>query len=319
MTKLSRAINWNRVEDPVDLQVYDQLIANFWVPERIPLSSDEASWRRMTDTEKEITGRVFTGLTALDTLQATVGAVSLLADAETDHEAAVYTVIAQQESNHARSYSYIFSSLFQTHDIDRLFEWAEDDPHLNKKAEIVESFYRGSDPYKKKIASTLLESFLFYSGFFWPFYQASRGKLTATANVLSLIVQDEAVHGSYIGSKYQRSIRNLSEGERGDLFDFTVDLFLELHRNEERYTEALYDDLGGNVTSQVKSFLKYNANRALQNLGYDSLFSADQTQVGAEIISALNPTNANHDFFSMAGASYKVLKTEELDDSAWDF
>jgi ribonucleoside-diphosphate reductase beta chain len=315
----SQCINWNRIEDPIDGQVYDQLIANFWVPERISLSSDLPSWRRMTEEERAVTGKAFVNLTCLDHLQATVGAISLIEDSTTPHEAAVYTVIAQQESNHARSYSYVFSSLYETHEIDALFEWVKDDPYVRRKIDIFRKYYKGDNPYHKKIASTLLESYAFYSQFFWPFYQAARGKLTATANVISLIVADEAVHGAFIGAKYQRSIKNLTQTERDELQQFTIELFLELHENEERFVESVYDDLGGNVTSQVKSFLKYNANRALQNLGYESLFSADQTEVGAEIISALNPSNANHDFFSMAGSQYKMLKTEKLEEEDWNF
>ena len=40
--------------------------------------------------------------------------------------------------------------------------------------------YDGQDPYKKKIASTLLESFLFYSGFYWPMYLSGHARLTNT-------------------------------------------------------------------------------------------------------------------------------------------
>ncbi len=58
--------------------------------------------------------RVFTGLTLLDTIQGTVGAVSLIPDALTPHEEAVYTNIAFMESVHAKSYSNIFSTLCST-------------------------------------------------------------------------------------------------------------------------------------------------------------------------------------------------------------
>ena len=68
--------------------------------------------------------RVFTGLTLLDTIQGTVGAVSLLPDAVTAHEEAVYTNIAFMESVHAKSYSSIFSTLASTKEIDEAFRWA---------------------------------------------------------------------------------------------------------------------------------------------------------------------------------------------------
>ena len=50
---------------------------------------------------KRVDHACFTGLTLLDTIQGTVGAVSLLPDAVTAHEEAVYTNIAFMESVHA--------------------------------------------------------------------------------------------------------------------------------------------------------------------------------------------------------------------------
>ena len=34
----------------------------------------------------------------------------------------------------------------------------------------MKSYYQGDDPEKRKVASTMLESFLFYSGFYAPMY-----------------------------------------------------------------------------------------------------------------------------------------------------
>ena len=197
------AINWNRVQDEKDAEVWDRLTGNFWLPEKVPVSNDIPSWGTLTAHEKEMTMRVFTGLTLLDTIQGTVGAVSLIPDALTPHEEAVYTNIAFMESVHARSYSNIFSTLCSTADIDDAFRWSEENPNLQRKAEIVMQYYKGDEPLKRKVASTLLESFLFYSGFYLPMYWSSRAKLTNTADMIRLIIRDEAVHGYYIGYKYQ--------------------------------------------------------------------------------------------------------------------
>ena len=93
------AINWNKIQDDKDLEVWDRLTGNFWLPEKIPLSNDLPSWKTLTKDEQLMTNRVFTGLTLLDTLQGTVGAVSLIPDARTPHEEAVYTNIAFMESS----------------------------------------------------------------------------------------------------------------------------------------------------------------------------------------------------------------------------
>ena len=110
------------------------------------------------------------------------------------------------ESVHARSYSNIFSTLCSTAEIDDAFRWSEENPNLQRKAEIVMQYYKGDEPLKRKVASTLLESFLFYSGFYLPMYWSSRAKLTNTADMIRLIIRDEAVHGYYIGYKYQRGL-----------------------------------------------------------------------------------------------------------------
>jgi ribonucleoside-diphosphate reductase beta chain len=306
---ITRPINWNKIEDQVDLEVWNRLTANFWLPEKVPLANDVQSWATLHEDEKTLTMRVFTGLTMLDTIQGTVGAVSLIPDATTQHEEAVLTNIAFMESVHAKSYSSVFSTLTSTVEIDEAFRWSEDNPYLQKKAEIVLERYNGTDPLKRKIASTLLESFLFYSGFYLPMYWSSRGKLTNTADLIRLIIRDEAVHGYYIGYKFQQAFNKLSETEQEEIRSFAYTLLMEMYDNEAKYTADLYDPMG--LTEDVKAFLRYNGNKALMNLGFDALFPKETCTVNPAILSALSPnSDENHDFFSGSGSSYVIGKHE---------
>lgn len=315
---ITRPINWNKIQDPIDLEVWNRLTANFWLPEKVPLSNDVQSWNTLHEDEKILTMRVFTGLTMLDTIQGTVGAVSLIADARTQHEEAVLTNIAFMESVHAKSYSSVFSTLCLTEQIDEAFRWSEDNPYLQKKAEIVLSYYNGDDPLKRKIASTLLESFLFYSGFYLPMYWSSRAKLTNTADLIRLIIRDEAVHGYYIGYKFQQAFAELSQEEQDELKSYAYSLLMEMYENEVKYTADLYDPIG--LTEDVKAFLRYNANKALMNLGFDALFPKETCNVSPAILSALSPnSDENHDFFSGSGSSYVIGKHEATEDEDWDF
>lgn len=313
-----QAINWNKIQDEKDLEVWDRLTGNFWLPEKIPLSNDIPSWNTLHEDEQTMTNRVFTGLTMLDTIQGTVGAVSLIPDARTPHEEAVYTNIAFMESVHAKSYSSIFSTLLSTEEINEAFRWSEENEHLQNKARIVLDYYRGDDPEKRKVASTMLESFLFYSGFYAPMYWSAHAKLTNTADLIRLIIRDEAVHGYYIGYKYQLAERESTPERRQELKDYTFDLLYELYDNEEAYTEDLYDPLG--LTEDVKKFLRYNANKALMNLGYEALFPPEATDVNPAILAALSPNaDENHDFFSGSGSSYVIGEIVDTEDEDWDF
>lgn len=313
-----QAINWNRLQDEKDLEVWNRLTGNFWLPEKVPLSNDIPSWAGLTPDEQKLTIRVFTGLTLLDTIQNTVGAPALMPDALTPHEEAVLSNISFMEAVHARSYSSIFSTLCSTRDVDDAYRWSEENEHLQRKAELILKHYVADDPLKRKVASVFLESFLFYSGFYLPMYWSSRARLTNTADLIRLIIRDEAVHGYYIGYKFQKQLETRTEAEKQSIKDFAFELRFELYDNEAKYTEALYDGLG--LTEDVKKFLHYNANKSLMNLGYEALFPATVTDVNPAILSALSPNaDENHDFFSGSGSSYVIGKAVATEDEDWEF
>ncbi|KAI3489623.1 hypothetical protein L1887_46676 [Cichorium endivia] len=304
--------------DDKDLEVWNRLTSNFWLPEKVPLSNDIPAWQTLSHAEQQLTIRVFTGLTLLDTIQNTVGAPALMSDALTPHEEAVMSNISFMEAVHARSYSSIFSTLCQTKDVDAAYAWSEESESLQRKAELVLEYYRADEPLKKKIASVFLESFLFYSGFWLPMYWSSRGKLTNTADLIRLIIRDEAVHGYYIGYKYQKGLEKVSEAKREELKGFALDLLMDLYDNELSYTEELYAGTGWE--EDVKAFLCYNANKALMNLGYEALFPPEMAEVNPAILAALSPNaDENHDFFSGSGSSYVMGKAVETEDEDWDF
>lgn len=314
-------INWNTIPDDTDKSIWDRLTGNFWLPEKVPVSNDIPTWKTLTAQERETTMRVFTGLTLLDTVQGTVGAIRMLPDCTTPHEEAVLTNIAFMESVHAKSYSNIFMTLASTPEINAAFRWGRENEQLQFKAHRILDSYRSYEPLaplKRKAASTLLESFLFYSGFYLPLRYSSRGKLTNTADIIRLIIRDEAIHGYYIGYKYQQGVKRIDPGKQAALKEWVYALLYELYENELRYTEHLYDPLGW--TEDVKRFLRYNANKALNNLGYEAMFPADETRVSPEIMNSLDPSsNENHDFFSGSGSSYVMGKAESTTDDDWDF
>ena len=457
-----KPINWNAIEDEVDKEVWDKLTSNFWLPEKIPLSGDISQWKKMTKQEQDTLARVFAGLTLLDTVQGTLGATSMIPDSITTHEEAVLSYITFNEAVHAKSYSTIFSTLLTTPEINEAFDWSEENKFLQYKADKIVSFYNEDDPVKKKIASVILESFLFYSGFYYIFHLASRGLLINSANIIQLILRDEcvssdnqvftnrgwiyadqitlndqllqydmysgkysftlplaitstnvseiysvhtpehypyycsrnhrilgtsgettagqfnntdlnslgmipeessclpvsimsvtsihyptvvygfetpngtivirgdhrdsgiitgnSVHGYYLGYKSQKlqEIGQYTKEMRESYADFAYDLVFDLMENEFKYTHELYDELG--LYSEVESFLKYNANKALMNLGYGAIYPKDESTPPPEIMASLDPTsNANHDFFSSSGSSYVVVGSEETTDDDWDF
>jgi ribonucleoside-diphosphate reductase beta chain len=312
-------INWNEVDD-FSKQIWEKLTSQFWLDTKISLSNDSKSWGTLSEDEKKLVLRVFWGLTKLDTVQGRFGATSLAKDATTLFEEAIYANIQFMEHVHAKSYSSIFSTLSTTKDINEAKRWSNENEWLKKKVHIVMSYYNETHEgevgkLKKKVASVFLESFLFYSGFYLPLYFNGQAKLTNTADIIRLIMRDEAIHGYYIGAKFQEGYRQLTAEGQEELQEWAYDLLQELYENEVRYTQDLYDGIG--LTEDVKIFLRYNGNRALVNLGFDPLFPKED--VNPVILNQLDLSSETHDFFSGAGNSYSVAVTESLDDDDFDF
>ncbi|MBO0475454.1 class 1b ribonucleoside-diphosphate reductase subunit beta [Vagococcus sp. DIV0080] len=307
-----KAINWNAIEDIIDKSTWEKLTEQFWLDTRIPLSNDLDDWRTLSEDQKENIGLVFGGLTLLDTIQSESAIDALRPHVRTPHEEAVLNNIQFMESVHAKSYSSIFSTLNTKAEIEEIFEWTNSNESLQKKAKIINEIYLNGDALQKKVASVYAETFLFYSGFYAPLYYLGNNKLANVAEIIKLIIRDESVHGTYIGYKFQLGFNELSDEKQEEMKDWMYNLLFELYENEEAYTELLYDKLGW--TEEVKTFLRYNANKALMNLGMDPLFPDTASDVNPIVMNGLSTGTSNHDFFSQVGNGYLLGTVEAMND-----
>lgn len=109
----------------------------------------------------------------------------------------------------------------------------------------------------------------------------------------------------------------MSEDEQLEVFEWAIELLYDLYENESKYTQDLYDEIGW--TEDVMVFLRYNANKALQNLGFEPVFEDTAEDVNPIVMNGLSTTSSVHDFFSSVGNSYLVGKVEAMKDSDYDY
>ena len=312
-----KAINWNNLEDQIDKATWEKLTEQFWLDTRIPLSNDLADWREFSAADKDVVAKVFGGLTLLDTLQSQDGIAALKKDIRTQQEEAVFNNIEFMESVHAKSYSSIFSTLNTPKEIAEIFAWTDSNEILQYKAQKINDIYQNGTPLQKKVASVFLETFLFYSGFYTPLYWLGHNKLANVAEIIKLILRDESVHGTYIGYKFQLGFNELSEEEQEEFKGWMYELLYDLYENEEKYTHLLYDQVGW--SDDVLVFLRYNANKALMNLGMDPLFPDTAEDVNPVVMNGISTSTSNHDFFSQVGNGYLLVNVEAMQDSDYEF
>ena len=314
MTFKHKAVNWNEKNDGFTQAFWEQNVKQFWLPEEVPISKDLKSWSELNADEKKLYKRVLAGLTLLDTKQANDGAPSMMSLTEDFQRKAVLSFMGTMEEIHAKSYSSIFTTLLSVEEINELFQWIEDEPTLQRKAELVLAQYKNTtnskNLYLSMVTSVFLESFLFYSGFFYPLYLAGQGKMVASGEIISLILRDESLHGKYIGLLAQEIYNEFDEETKKEVNAKRDEIRDALMENEENYTRLIYKGTG--LEDEVINFLKFNANTAMNNLGFEAVYEV--SPVNPIVLNGLSTETKTHDFFSTKGNGYQKGIYEELQD-----
>lgn len=321
---MSRGVNWNKPEDDYSLTFWKQNISQFWTEEEIAVSADKNAWFDLSRAEKTAYKRVLGGLTMLDTKQGGEGMPLILLHTKNLQAKAVLAFMGGMEEVHAKSYSSIFTTLASEEEIDEIFNWVETNPRLNKKSKLISKYYlklfkrnvKDKDLYMAMVASVFLESYLFYSGFFYPLYLAGQGKLTASGEIINLIIRDESIHGVFVGMLAQELFAKLSPEEQIEVTTETYKLLDQLQKNEEKYTKEIYKEIG--LVEEVNKFVRYNANKGLMNLGLEAYY--EEEEINPIVQNGLKTDTKNHDFFSVKGNGYvKALNVQPLNDEDFNF
>lgn len=319
-----KAVNWNTQEDMTNM-FWRQNISQMWVETEFKVSKDIASWKTLSEAEKEAFKKALAGLTGLDTHQADDGMPLIMLHTTDLRKKAVYSFMGMMEQIHAKSYSHIFTTLLPSSETNYLLDqWVIEEPHLKFKSEKIVSTYHKLwgkeasiyDQYMARVASVFLETFLFYSGFYFPLYLAGQGRMTTSGEIIRKILLDESIHGVFTGMDAQSLRNELSESEKQQADLEMYKLLDELYKNEVTYTHSLYDEVG--ISEDVLNYVRYNGNKALSNLGFEPYF--EEREFNPIIENALDTSTKNHDFFSVKGDGYTLaLNVEALRDEDFIF
>lgn len=322
MEKVIKGVNWNTLSSDYTLTFWQQNIKQFWVEEEFSPSKDIKVWNRLSEQEKDTYKKVLGGLTMLDTAQGGEGMPLILLHTQDLQKKAVLAFMGAMEEIHAKSYSTIFTTLAERSEIDEVFDWVEENKYLQFKGSKISYYYRKlltpdakkRDLYMAMVASVFLESFLFYSGFFYPLYLAGQGKMVASGEIINLIIRDEAIHGLFVGTLAQEIFNELTDSEKVEVEKETYNLLEELMTNEDLYTEEIYADI--HLDNEVKHFIRFNANNAMMNLGREAYYDVDD--VNPIVLNGLSTQTKTFDFFSNKGNGYQKGKVAPITDATFD-
>lgn len=130
-----------------------------------------------------------------------------------------------------------------------------------------------------------------------------------------LNTKDESIHGVAIGFLAQDIFKKFSKEKQEELQVWAYEFLLDLYHNEERYTDDVYAETG--LSPEVKKYVRYNANKALMNLGLDVIFPEEE--VNPIVMNGIANEGSTYDFFSQKGATYAVATVKPISDDTFNF
>ena len=320
--KVYEAVNWNKPDNDYIVSFWEQNLKQFWIDTEYTPSRDKDGWRTLSPAFKDCYKKVLGGLTLLDTLQ-NYDISMLPQHIDSYQNKAMITYMAFIEGIHAKSYSTIFTTLIDSNmEIDEVFKWVEENKFLQYKANKIDSYYQlckkdkltEYELFQVLSASINLESHLFYSGFYLPLWIAGiEGKLVASSDIIKKIVQDESLHGGFLGMIARELYLKQDEKTQKKWYDWLIEFSLDLHNNEIGYIEEIYADLnkevGFDMIAEVKDYLKYNFNRAMNNLGFAEYFNIES--INPIVMNGISLETTQHDFFSKKSTNYEKSVDKE--------
>lgn len=163
-----KASNWNAVEDQVDRSAWARLNDIVYEPRRVPIHKDRDEFFHLPKAEQTMLLHSFGSLALSSTLQMKVSLSKIKQDAENSEEAAVYNALQYLESINNKAYGHALSEFsISDEQRDEAFNWANQNPYLQKKMRLLNTVYQSENAIQKKAAHVFLSTGLYPFVILW--------------------------------------------------------------------------------------------------------------------------------------------------------
>lgn len=302
--------------------MYQVMVGNFWVPEKVSGLKDDA---RMFHTELGVDEqRAYKGILSFLIFLDSIQTVNLphFSDYITSPEVNLLLAIqAYQEAIHSQSYATILESVVDSKERQEIYYFWRDDEILLKRNTYIGQIYQDfidsptdENFFRGIVANFLLESIYFYNGFAFFDTLVDNLKMLATGRMIAYIRRDELTHVS-IFANIIREIRK----EFPKIYN--EPLIVEMMKNAveqeiEWGNHILGDRIAGMNPSTTAGYTKWLANKRLAMLNIAPLYP-EAIKNPYKHLDRLQDTNSDKgNFFETTVVNY--TQSSSLNGS-WDF
>jgi len=258
--------------------LYQVMVWNFWVPEKVSGLWDDATQFKtmLSEDEKRAYKWILSFLIFLDSIQ-TVNLPNFNDFITAPEVNLILSIQAYQEAIHSQSYATILETVVDAKDRDEIYYFWRDDKHLLERNEFIGGIYQDfiDNPTDKNffkwiIWNFLLESIYFYNGFAFFDTLADQGKMVATDRMISYIRRDELTHVTI----FANIIKEI-KSEFPEVYDeqMLIDMMKTAVDQEIKWSQHI---LGKNIiwlgNENIENYTKWLANERMNMLWISPIY-----------------------------------------------
>lgn len=302
--------------------LYQVMIWNFWVPEKVKWLWEDAvqykSW--LTEDEKRAYDWILSFLIFLDSIQ-TLNLPNINDYITAPEINLILAIQTYQEAIHSQSYATILESVVPADKRDKIYYFWREDKYLFDRINFIWKIYQDfvDNPTEKNffraiIWNFLLESIYFYNWFAYFDTLADMWKMVASQRMINYIRRDELTHVTL----FANMIREIAK-ENPEIFDkdLIYDMFKTAVDQEISWsTHIIWNSIIWMNEESIDKYTKWLANQRLEMLGLDPLYP-DYTENPYKHLERLQDHNSEKwNFFESTVTNYTQSSSMKW---SWDF
>jgi len=261
-------IKWTKVWES-----YKKHQQAFWTAEEIDFEADSSDWKKLSDDERYFISNILSFFAGSDGIVFENISINFIEEIKIPEVRAYYGWQAAMETIHSETYALMIETYIKdATEKNRILNGIKELPGVKKKADWALKWLNKDISFQERLVAFTIVEGIFFSGsfcaIFWLKYV--KGLMTkALGKSNELIARDESLHTEFGVLLYSYIVNRLSHNTINEMFTTAVEI------EEEFICESFSCSLIGINADKMKTYIKFQADRLLQQLGYPKIYNAE--------------------------------------------
>lgn len=289
-------------------ECYQKHLKAIWFVNEVDLTRDINHWMDLNENSKYFIKHILAFFAASDGIVMENLAARFCNEVQVAEARQFYSMQIFIEGIHSEMYSLLIDTYISDEtEKNMLFNAIEHFPAIRKKADWSKKWISSKEDFATRLTAFAIVEGVFFSGAFCSIYWLNEnGKLPGLCMSNDFIARDEGMHCEFALLLYRKYIvHKLSYDKIREIMQEAVEI------EQEFITEALPCSLIGMNADHMNSYIRFIADRLVQQLGYDALYGDANPFPFMDRICLQNHVN----FFESRPSEYQkniTIATKEL-------